>query len=102
VAQDAAWLRFMRCAQAGGPDSAGLDAVGDARLEASPPPIVPSVEEPPVLAKLDRAPEAKLSCIARAAARLTGAAAAPAAARPTPARPDATPDAPDCPAEARQ
>jgi len=72
-----AWLRFMRCAQAGGPDSEGPDGVcgGGAPLEASPPPTVPIVEEPPVLAKLDRAPEAKLCCMApaaRAAERLTG------------------------------
>ncbi|MET4279748.1 hypothetical protein ABIB68_008049 [Bradyrhizobium sp. F1.2.2] len=38
-------------------------------LAASPPSTTSIVEEPPVLAKLARAPEAKLSCIARLLAR---------------------------------
>jgi hypothetical protein len=64
---------------------------------------VPWVEEPPVSAKLDRPPTAKLwrmELAADAAARRTGPVAAEAAARPTPPRPDATPEAPDRPAEA--
>ncbi len=65
--------------------------------------MLPMVEEPPLTAKLDRPPDAKLSCTdatARDKAWVTGAMAARPAARPTPPRPEATPDAPDCPAEA--
>jgi hypothetical protein len=56
-------LRRIRCAQAGGLDPLEL-GVGAA---ASPPLTVPFVEEPPVAAKLDLAPAAKLSRIEPAA-----------------------------------
>jgi hypothetical protein len=77
----------MRCAQAGGPESADPPPAGVDALGGLPPPAVPWVEEPPVAAKLDRAPAAKLWRIeleAEAAARRTGSVAAEAAARPTP------------------
>src|ERR1700735_688625 len=94
----------MRGAHGGGADPSPPEpARPDASLAASPP-TVPMVEEPPVAAKLERAPEAKLSFMApaaREAACRMGAAAALPAARPMPARPEATPDAPDRPAEAR-
>ena len=93
----------MRWAQAGGPESAdppppGADPLGGL------PPTVPADDEPPVAAKLDRAPAAKLwrmELAAWAAARRIGPDAAEAAARPTPPSPAATLDAPDRPAEAR-
>src|SRR5258706_1730322 len=61
-----AWLRFMRCAHAGGADPVPPDpARPDASLAASAsPPTVPMVEEPPVAAKTARAPEHRLSFIA--------------------------------------
>ncbi len=57
------WLRRIRCAQAGGLDPLELGVGAAASLL----PTVPWVEEPPVAAKLDRAPAAKLSRIEPAA-----------------------------------
>jgi len=56
------WLRFMRWAQAGGPEPSD-PPVGAVGVLGELPPTVPPVDEPPVAAKLDRAPAAKLSRI---------------------------------------
>src|SRR5690606_13512110 len=95
-----AWLRRIRCAQAGGPSAAGaLAGAGEA-----PPPTVPMVDVPPVVSKPPLTPpvwlDLRLSA-ARETARFSGETAAAPPARATPPRPAATPDAPDSPMEER-
>ena len=54
-----AWLRRMRWAQAGAAGFVELPATAPG-VPGALPPTVPAVDEPPVAAKLDRAPAAKL------------------------------------------